>query len=367
MLNLFFPTILVSTLLFAISVHAYDYARAHAGMKAIFITQLFRAVKQKDYALALEKLERLNALYPTSTKLSNLQGELLENIAIQETKEFLDRNDYEQAIQVLNDAMAGKPMSESLTVEQNRIKGLLLIKSYMEGMPYQQSKEAQIAFSQLPEPTLFQGNSDFYRTWYSKQKENLERLIRNENQRLLQELIDEIDISLCTDSEIRPLIVAQLLILLNDEDIPVDYQEILTGIANTFPKQILSYEKLRNLPGLNNRSLLFGSENKLQELALYTLYRHGSSELIGDVAQTWENESVSTVSGLLMRTQNSFEKEEYFTALVNFVRLFRLLRNFDGRGIYDQILNTYLTNPLLPTTPSVHTVLFHLNYLQKFN
>ena len=334
-------------------------------MKTVFISQLFRAVKQKNYVVALEKLDRLRELSTSSVTLGNLRYELQKNIAIEKARIVLHQGSYPTALKVLDDAVVGNPQGDGLASAYNTIQGLVLMKTYLEGIPYPGSEEMQHAFSKLPIPNLFAGSSNFYKSWYKEQKNRLETLIHQEKKRLLRELIDELDVALSTSSENQWLLVIQLVLLLKDEDMPMSQLDTLIRGFDT-SDFASSYTDLTNELKITDKSLLSGEENRLIDLILYSIYQKGKKEKKRIIPASLDTRKLSTISGVILRIENSFTMGNFFTALGDFTRLFRLLHQFDGRGIYNGILNKYLKNDLAPTSPSLHSVLFHLYYVQEF-
>ena len=347
-----------------------DNEPSYNRLKAILITEFFRALTDKQYQMALDKLDRLRELYPESSVFNSLGREVKENMAIVEVKEFLDHGEYVHALDLLErSTTTDKPGTQRLAAEREKIKNLIRIRKYVKQMPSPTVEKAKNAFSHLPVPKAINGNVDFYSNWYKNQKHNLEKLIFDEKKRLLGEILDEIDISICTSSGLYPLAISQLLLFLSDNVTPGILYNKVIRIFNMELQAEEIFDFFDNETVFRkdpSSSVPAGNQHRLQELAFCVAYLNGPEELKLKLAPKLKDKTFSTLTGLLLQTENNFRNGEAFIGFMNFTRLFRLFRRFDGERIYQAIEDEYLSDKLIPHVPCISSVFFHLYYLKDF-
>ena len=356
--------------LIASYVFANDYTSSYNRLNIILITDFFRALTQKKYNLALGKLERLKEVYPESPLFHNLSGDINESIIIAEAKKYLDTGDYDQAMAVLDRPARDSPSGQRLKTEREKLQGLIRVRDYVKHMPFSEADVAEEAFSQLPKPAFFgEDIHHFYSEWHKEQQSHLETLIFHEKKVLIDELLYEIDISLCTASGVGLIVLNQLLDLNNSKE---SQRPPWDNILHAFFPRTLDSQVVQKLVDdqiflPEEQSALFaGNRNRLRELALCSAYRHGTETIRSKLIPVLQDKTASTLIGLLIKAEINFKRNEFFTGLKNFTNVYNLLGRLNGQDFSSEIGRNYLSNDVIPIPPSVYNVLFHLYYTQQF-
>jgi len=72
-------------------------------LKAQLVYELFSALRQKNYEIALDRIDRLREIDPNDVPLQSLQSNVQNNFVMQKAQELLDKGDVDGAINSIND------------------------------------------------------------------------------------------------------------------------------------------------------------------------------------------------------------------------------------------------------------------------
>ena len=108
--------------------------------------------------------------------------------------------------------------------------------------------------------------------------------------------------------------------------------------------------------------------NRLAEIEYFHLYNRTLEDSEKQrIADHIQNSTPSTLCGVLLQSRSNIADGRYLTGFNQIAESTGLIDGFDGVHITKEITEHYLENELLPTRPSVHTVLYHIYNLQQFD
>ena len=323
------------------------------ALETLILHEAFDAISEKNYQLAIHKLERMQELRPNAAIIHTLKSIQEENLAIQNARSFLHQKDIPSARDSLTEHIKTFGMSEKLLEEENKIENLIKIKNYTMKLPFKDADAALKAVANLPLPDKFTPELQGYQKWQDEQIQMADHLAEVEKIRLIHEIMDEIDLNLVTSSELYLLNIAQIGTLNIDQSIFNNWLHLIFGLENT-PTQ----------SELQNSTCMFKGVDHWQSTFDYTIYNREiliSKTGIKPANKIQKILTPASLSGLFVHIKQLFRNKHCLNGYVEYKKLFGLTPDIQGDVLFRE-LNPRVTSdsksPVLSL--SIDSVLNHI-------
>jgi len=230
--SIFFYVLLSLTLLFS-SCSKTNTTPEPPHLKTQLVSELFAALRQENWEVALEKINRIKELSSDNSALSGIEVTVKNNLTIQNAQKKLDIGDIDGAIKIINDFTEknGQIVDFRDTIEE--LNTLKEIRSLSESVAVEEDSvhlayataKLNRTISNYPEAKDLQSFTDrgVLRIQELKKKE---RLIG------LEDLRADIDIEWIRNREIIDTLIAMFEAINPDDDLPIAYRKGLAADWN---------------------------------------------------------------------------------------------------------------------------------------
>ncbi len=276
-----------------------------------------------------------------------------ENLAIQNAREFMIQNDLVSAGDSLNQHIQSYGVSEKLLEEKNKIENLIKIENYQKKLPIKDADKALEAVANLPLPEKFVIDSIVYEKWRDEQIQIAEHLAEVEKNRLLLEIMDEMDYNLVTSSNLHQLNIAQIGTLNIDQTTYNNWLHFIFGLKNRSPS--LNSQKSR---------FLFNGVDHWHSTSDFNIYNAEAYNLITEANILTKHQKIitpATLSGLLIHVKQLFRDRQYLKGYLEYKNLLGLMPNVKAIGLSKELnYSLNLDNKSFGPSLSIDGVLNHI-------
>ncbi len=323
------------------------------ALETLILHETFNAISEKNYQLAINKLERMQELRPNAAIIYTLKSIQEENLAIQNARGFLVKKELISAKDSLNQHIQYYGISEKLLEEKNKIENMIKIENYQRNLPIDDADKALEAVANLPSPEKFLTNSREYKKWRDDQIQMAEHLAEVEKNRLIHEIMDEMDYNLVTSSNLYLLNIAQIGTLNINQTTYNNWLHLIFGLENISTS--LESQKGR---------FLFNGVDHWQSTFDFNIYNseaHNLDSEINVLTKSKKKITPATLSGLFIHTKQLFRDHNYLKGYLEYKNLLEITPNMQAMALSKELsssLNLHNNSSGLPL--SIDSVLNHI-------
>ncbi len=175
---------------------APDYDR----LNVLLLRELFRALSDGEYSLAIRKLDRLADAMPDAPNIHVLQRRQIDNIAIARANQQIHEGDYAQALASLREARLEHGSSDQLDLAIEGMEKVLKVQEYIEDGVPDDPRRLAIAVDELPSEQIFNRAREPYTAWLSAQRRLAANRLGDEKQELIRRTMEDLDLALVAGS-----------------------------------------------------------------------------------------------------------------------------------------------------------------------
>ena len=339
---------------------------AYDRMNTIFITEFFNAIGENDYNLALTKLDRIHELPYNSTIYYDLVKTLKENIAIEDVENQLKQDEYAKALAHFEEVISDGGKSKRIMAEKSKVEGLIELNNYLSKGLNKDAEEAKKEYDILPKPEHISITSDLYKSWYLREKAIIDLGLKQEAIRLIHEIIDELDMTIITDSPRYSIVRDGLIQLLSTKSSSDEWEYLLSGNLDFSSLKDRGREEDGSKTYSQKRSIFLSEhQERLLEFSCYHLFQQENEETKNEIRGFFREKIPTTWTGKMLDTQLSFWEGHYFTGMVKLNELYENLTVFDGERIYRTGTEEYFKEAKQPIRPTLSGLFYHLHFIQS--
>lgn len=321
-----------------------DPVPTYDRMRVQLIREMFDAVAKQNHDLAIRKLERLAPLLPDEALIQYLQRVEADNVLLQKCDVLVQNGAYQAAVEHIRRTIKEEGETPRLVRARDQLAGVTQILLYLKSQPFDTAASAVAAVGKLPPPEVFPGNEDTYIQWLKLQTAKVAELVQREKARLIDELIDEIDIALACDHGGWPVAIAQLGALAPENP---DY---------------LALARLDS-PQLTLAAAADTSDGRVREMLLNHLFSHGDSEVRDKISILVQGRPAASFSGTQLLADVDLMKQQYLAGLIKIRLLMAELPGYRVHYAVDVNMVVDLGEDGSAGAPSVPSVLKFLDRL----
>ena len=214
-------------------------------LKTQIVVEFFTSLKQKDYQLAEQKIDRLKDLYPNNTNLMDISTRIQNNLYISQVQNYLDNGEIDKGYQYLNDIFVKLGYNKLLSNVKQELETLETIGILTDQLiKTESSKETAMATAKLNREIINYTPSTPLSDYTLLSMGRAKQLLEVEKDMAIEDLKAFIDIEWVSNSTIVDTLMASLEVANPDDPEVIAYRKSLspnwksedTGIATVSPQ-----------------------------------------------------------------------------------------------------------------------------------
>lgn len=233
-------------------------------LKTQLVSELFAALRQENWGVALEKINRIRELSPDDAALSGIEISVKNNLTIQNVQEKLDKGDIDEAIKVINDFTEKNGQTVDFRDAMRELNTLKEIRSLSESVAAEEdSVNLAYAAAKLNKTISHYPDAKDLQSFTDRSASRIQELKKKERLMGLEDLRADIDIEWFKNREIIDTLVAMFEAINPNDDLPLAYRKGLAADWNelNFTEHYLN----SNLEYIFFRMILFANQEKQQK------------------------------------------------------------------------------------------------------
>lgn len=199
-------------------------------LKTQLVSELFSALRQENWEVALEKINRIRELSPDEAALSGIELTIKNNLTIQETQKKLDDSDIDGAIKIINDFTEKNGQTVDFRDAIRELNTLKEIRSLSESVAAEEdSVNLAYATAKLNKTISSYPDAKNLQSLTDRTPSRIQELKKKERLMGLEDLRADIDIEWFKNIEVIDTLMAMFEAINPDDDLPLSYRKGLAA------------------------------------------------------------------------------------------------------------------------------------------